>query len=235
MKIGKLEPKILNLPSGDLPLEIRRHPTARRITLRLSNQGEAARLVLPRYASLREGLAFANSKKDWLESRLHDVPPRIPFEDGQIVPILGTDHRITHCPQARRGVWRDGERVLVSGNPEHIPRRVTDHLKTLARQVIGDRAHAKAAVIGKQPGRISLRDSRSRWGSCSHTGNLNFSWRLIIAPEFVLDYVGAHEVAHLAEHNHGPRFWALAGQLTPDMETAKAWLRRNGETLLRYG
>ncbi|MEM7169187.1 MAG: SprT family zinc-dependent metalloprotease [Pseudomonadota bacterium] len=235
MKTDKLSPKILTLASGTVPLEVTRHPTARRITLRLTTEGDAVRLVLPRATPLREGLDFAESQKDWLQARLQALPPRIPFRDGQVIPLLGVEHLIVHEPAGRRGVWQEGRQIIVSGKVEHLSRRLTDYLKTLARRTIVPRANEKAERLQKKPGRITLRDSRSRWGSCSANGNLNFSWRLILAPEHVLDYVVAHEVAHLVEHNHGPRFWVLAAQLTDDLEGAKKWLKRRGHCLHRYG
>jgi predicted metal-dependent hydrolase len=228
-------PQILELPTGDLPLEVARHPRAKHITVRLNRRGDGVRLVLPPRASLREGLRFARSKAGWIEARLGELPPTIPFVDGVVLPILGEDHVVRHLASGRRGVWREAGTIQVSGRAEHLPRRVADFLKTEARGAIAPRARAKAAVLGRTPGRITLRDTKSRWGSCSPDGNLNFSWRLILAPEAVLDYVVAHEVAHLIELNHGPRFWKLTARLTPEVKGPRSWLRHNDERLLRYG
>ena len=127
--------------------------------------------------------------------------------------------------EALGGVWLEEGTICVSGRPEHLSRRVRDFLKQQARKAILPRAQEKAARLGRHAGRITLRDTRSRWGSCSVSGDLNFSWRLVLAPIIVLDYVIAHEVAHLVEYNHGRKFWALAKDLTENMEEAKTWLK----------
>ncbi|MFQ5774806.1 MAG: M48 family metallopeptidase [Kiloniellaceae bacterium] len=212
-----------------------RHPNARHISLRLDGMGGGVRLVLPRRAALREGLEFAEDRADWLLDQLDALPERVPFGVGAVIPVLGEDHLIRHLPQGRRGVWREDGVVWASGFAEHVPRRVGDYLKAQARGELSSRARAKAAAIGRRIRRIAVRETRTRWGSCSSDGNLNFCWRLILAPEPVLDYVVAHEVAHLAEMNHGSRFWALTARLTPDCAGARRWLREHGDGLLRYG
>jgi len=142
---------------------------------------------------------------------------------------------VAHDPRARRGVWRGPGTIVVSGQAEHLGRRLGDFLKREARQEITRRARDKATRIDRRVGRISLRDTRSRWGSCSSRGDMNFSWRLILTPDFVLDYVVAHEVAHLVELNHSRRFWKLTAELTAEMERAKNWLSREGALVHRYG
>ncbi len=228
-------PRSLRLEDRDVPLELSRHPRARRITLRLNAGGGGVRLVLPQRTPVREAVAFAERNSGWILKHLEKVPPRIPFTDGAVIPLLGENHLVTHDPVARCGVARDGGVIRVSGLAEHLPRRLGDYLKREARAEINTRARDKAARIERRVGRISLRDTRSRWGSCSSEGDLNFSWRLILAPEVVLDYVVAHEVAHLVHLNHSQRFWKLAGQLSDDMSGAKIWLRRNSAELWRYG
>ena len=136
-------------------------------------------------------------------------------------PISATEHRIRHRPAERGAVWRESGEIHVSGRPEHLPRRVEDWLKQEARHEIERRAHEKAAELGKKVRRVTIRDPRSRWGSCSPDGALSFSWRLILAPRFVLDYVVAHEVAHLRELNHSNRFWRITETLTADMAKAR--------------
>ena len=163
------------------------------------------------------------------------VPTRIPFEDGQTIPVLGRDHVIRHLPGARRGVWRAEGAIWVSGQAPHVGRRVQDYLKREARREISTRAHDKARAIERSIRRIVLRDTRTRWGSCSADGALNFCWRLVLAPEGVLDYVVAHEVAHLVHMNHSQRFWTLVGRLTGETAGPRRWLRDRGHQLHRYG
>ncbi len=160
----------------------------------------------------------------------------MPFVEGAIVPVLGVPHRIRRSldPAAPPVTIADGE-IRVRGDPRHIPRRVRDHLAALARDELARRARPLAARIGRKIARVSVRDTKSRWGSCSASGNLSFSWRLIFAPERVIDYVVAHEVAHLAEMNHGPRFWRLVESLAPGNAQPRAWLDRHRARLLSYG
>ncbi len=208
-------PTILALAERDVPLRVRESARARRITLRIDAAAEAIELVLPKRVSLAAGLRFLDSRRDWVAANLAEMPERVVFADGAIVPVLGVPHRIRHLGERRPGI------------------RI--HLIALARQELSRRARALAARIDRRVTRISVRDTRSRWGSCSADGALAFSWRLILAPEAVLDYVVAHEVAHLAEMNHGPRFWRLVETLAPAAAGQRAWLSRNRARLLRYG
>jgi hypothetical protein len=224
----------LELGGRAWPVEVRSNPRARRIILRLDPSGEALRLTLPKGVAAQEGLAFAARQEAWLARRLAARPEPLPLVAGQTVPILDQPHIIRHVPEARRGVWRGEGAIHVSGQAAHLPRRVRDFLKAEARREIGPRAHDLAARIDRRPGRISLRDTRSRWGSCTAKGDLNFCWRLILAPEDVLHYVVAHEVAHLVHMDHGPRFWGLVRHLTDTVDGPRAWLRQHGERLHRY-
>lgn len=228
-------PRCLRLATREVPLEFSRHPRARRIILRLNPAGDGVRMVLPRRTSVQEALTFAERNAGWILKHLDKVPPRIPFTEGAVIPLLGENHVIAHEAAARCGVSRAAGVIRVAGLPEHLPRRVADFLKREARAEIGTRARDKAARIERRIGRLSLRDTRSRWGSCNSSGDLNFSWRLILAPEPVLDYVVAHEVAHMIHLNHSARFWRLAGLLSQDMAGAKAWMERHGAQLWRYG
>lgn len=221
----------------EISLRFRVRPNARRITLSIDVEAGALNVTLPRRASRTAALDFARSKSGWILHRLSTLPPRRPFEDGAVVPILGIDHVIRHCPEMKgRGMLERVEGELrVAGDAQFLRRRVTEWLKREAKRECGERAHIKAASIDKRIGDISLRDTTSRWGSCGPDGRLMFCWRLIMAPDYVLDYVVAHEVAHLAFASHGPRFWALATRLTQDAPSARRWLRREGARLFRFG
>ncbi|MBC8158382.1 MAG: M48 family metallopeptidase [Alphaproteobacteria bacterium] len=227
--------RILELDGREVALRVRRNSRARRLSLRVDTiEGEAV-LTLPSATPVTEGISFAKRKSGWLVNRLNAVPPRVPFADGAAISVLGQTCTIRHAPDAGRVVICNNGEILVSGRPEHLARRLTDWLKREARRELSERATQSATQIDRKPGCISVRDTRSRWGSCSATGNLSFSWRLIMAPEFVLHYVVDHEVAHLIEKNHGPRFWKLVNRLNDQAKTARTWLRKNGETLHRIG
>jgi len=232
--------QFVDLNGSRVPVALRRNPNARRLILRVEggrdpDDPDKIAVTLPKRASVHEALQFVASKADWIEENLARLPQRIPICEGAAIPFLGSELRIFHHPEARRGVWRDEQGIHASGEIEFLSRRITDWIKREARREITLRVTDKAAHLGKSPGRISVRDTRSRWGSCAANGNLSFSWRLILAPEFVFDYVIAHEVCHFAEHNHGENFWRLVDGLTADMTGAKRWLRQNGENLHRYG
>ena len=156
--------------------------------------------------------------------------------DGATVPVFGAPHRIRLVldPRAAPVTIVDGE-IRVRGDPAHLPRRVIDYLKALAKREFAARARALAARLGKSVTRVGVRDPKSRWGSCSSRGSLSFSWRLVFAPEAVVEYVVAHEVAHLVEMNHSPRFWRVVASLVPDSAAPRAWLRRHRAELLSYG
>lgn len=225
------------LTDRDIEIALRRSARARRISLRVSPRSGALELVLPRRASLSTALAFASKQAGWIERRAQKLVPPKRLLPGMTLPLGGLEHVVEH-QRAVRGVSIDEacRRIVIGGDIAHAPRRLRDFLARHARAAIAPLAHDKAASIGKRIGRISVRDSRTRWGSCSSGGNLSFTWRLALTPDFVVDYLAAHEVAHLAEMNHGPRFWKLCQQLTAgDMERARAWIRANGAQILAFG
>jgi predicted metal-dependent hydrolase len=224
------------------PVEIRRHPAARRMTLRVSRTSRSVIVTLPVSCDLVQAGTFLNTHIDWVRERLGNLPEHIPFCDGAVVPLRGAPHVILAVgPQrtgavVQNGVTRDGKpALLVSGAAEHVARRLRDWLAAAAARDLEARVTWHAANLNLKAGRITIRDQKSRWGSCSSTSALSFSWRLIMAPSFILDYVAAHEVAHLAEMNHGPRFWALVRRTMPQTEEAKLWLQKHGSDLHRYG
>jgi predicted metal-dependent hydrolase len=222
------------------PVRIRRHRQARRYTLRIQATSREVILTMPPRGSLREAREFAQKHGGWIATRLHRLPQAAPFSDGAIVPLRGVEHRITHRPGTRGTVWAeagaDGEPLLcVAGAAPHVERRVGDFLRREAQRDLEAASRRAAERLGVGVRRISVRDQSSRWGSCSTTGVLSYSWRLILAPPFVLDYLAVHEVAHLVEMNHSPRFWRLVNRLCPDAGRAKVWLDLHGGDLHRYG
>ena len=217
-----------------IAIAIRRSDRSRRLVLKLDPLAGPV-LVLPAKASLRDAESFLNRNKIWLLNAVSRLPGRIPFDDGTSFPLQDRPHRICHAPQARRGVWVEHDCLHVSGQPEHLPRRVCDFLKEETLRVVRPLAFDLSARIGHTPSRITVRSLKSRWGSCSSARDLSFSWRLIMAPADVLTYVVAHEVAHMAQMNHSPAFWAVVEQLCPNHAAPKHWLKRQGSSLFRYG
>jgi predicted metal-dependent hydrolase len=230
-------PRQLRLPAGKVPVRVRISPRARRLALRIDAQAEAVELVLPRRTSISRALGFIEENRDWLDKRINALPPRTVLADGESVPILGRLHRIRRVARHRdhRHVWLEDGELKVAAAPDQISRKIIDFLKEMARREFHRRAGRLARLLGREARRITVRDTTTRWGSCSARGNLAFSWRLIMAPEEVLHYVVAHEVAHLAEMNHGPRFWRLVEKLAPGSDEPRQWLNRHRARLLRIG
>jgi len=228
-------PEMLLIADRAVPLAVRRSARARRITLRIDDTTGTVVLTLPRRVALAEGLAFAEEKRRWIERRIDSLPPRVPFAAGAIIPVLGRERTVIWTPGPPRAVRLEEAEILVGGERGLVARRLDAWFKRHAREEIGCRVEVMRDQIGARGGRLAIRDTRSRWGSASADGNLNFSWRLVMAPDWVLDYVVAHEVAHLKHMNHGPRFWALVAKLVGDPDPARRWLRMHGSGLHRYG
>jgi len=221
-------------------VRVRRHPQARRYTLRVQAATREVVLTIPPRGSLKEARAFAQKHVGWIAARVGRLPAAAPFVHGASVPVRGLAHRIEHRRGARGTVWGelspDGTRLLcVAGEAPHVGRRITDHLKREVKRDLEAACRRYADELGVRVRRVSIRDQASRWGSCSSNGVLSFSWRLILAPPFVLDYLAAHEVAHLVEMNHSPRFWRTVLSVCPDTRRAKTWLDAHGAELHRYG
>lgn len=225
----------------DAPVLVRRNPRARRISLTVNEARRGAVLTVPGHTSLEDAGDFLAKHFDWLQKRLSALPQPVPFANGEVIPLRGEDHHLRFQPSGKkRGVvWIDDAMevpvICVAGAPEHAPRRLKDWLKRAAREDLSYRCSVHAATLDVTPKRISVRDQSSRWGSCSATGVLSFSWRLILAPVHVLDYLAAHEVAHLREMNHGSRFWGHVRETCATMDEAKSWLKKNGAGLHCYG
>ena len=236
------EPATLVVKHGSqyLAIRLRRHRRARRYTLRIHPTDREAILTMPPRGTIAEAKDFAHLHGGWIAARLGRLPKAAPFQHGTIVPFRGVPHRLVHRAGERGTVWSEtrdsGERILcVAGGLEHMDRRVHDFLKREARKELHKASMMYAAELGVRVRRVSIRDQSSRWGSCTSAGSLSFSWRLILAPPFVLDYLAAHEVAHLVEMNHSPRFWRVVGRVCSSVERAKSWLDTHGNDLHRYG
>jgi predicted metal-dependent hydrolase len=213
----------------------RRSPRARKISMRIDPGFDGILITLPMRVSRRAGLALLRQHETWAAEKLAALPRPLRFATGAAVPVGGVAHVITPAPAARGGAWIEDGRIYVTGEAEFLPRRVTDCLKRLARQKLTAMAAGKAVLSGAKIRAVRIKDTRTRWGSCAPDGTLAFCWRLVCAPEFVQDYVVAHEVAHLTHMNHGKQFWALTEGLTPYRDVASDWLTGNGLELLRLG
>lgn len=229
------ETRTLDVAGRLMPLTIKQHERATRITLRIEPGGRALKMTVPKGLAPREVNAFLDRHQGWLLTKLAKFSTDTGLRDSSEILFRGIKHRIEHTGSLRgltEAVVVDGKPVLrVSGLPEHVGRRISTFLKKEARTDLERLSRMHAGSIKAPIRSISMKDTRSRWGSCSSEGNLSFSWRIVMAPPSVIDYLAAHEVAHLKEMNHGPHFWALCKKLCPHMEEAKSWLKRHGSQL----
>jgi predicted metal-dependent hydrolase len=220
-------------------VRLRSHPRALRYTLRVGRTGADPVVTIPRGGSLAGARHFLESHSGWLGERLSALPQARPLAPGQVIPLRGVSHRIRHRVGSGGTVEVEtGVRMpflTIYGEAEHLPRRLTDWLKQQARRDLERAVFRHAAKIGVRPAAIRLRDPKARWGSCSSRKTLSFSWRLIMAPPFVLGYLAAHEVAHLRELHHGPSFWRLLRRICRHTDSAEAWLRAHGASLHAIG
>ncbi len=219
---------------GNPPVEItlRRSTRARRVSLRVSALDGRVTLSLPKSMPAAEALAFAQEKSDWIRRHLAKQSASVTPAIGGAVLFRGKEVPVV-AGRVRSVALTEGA-LVVPRAPEMVAARIKAFLRLSARQHLQAASDRYADQLGHRFGKITLRDTRSRWGSCTASGDLMYSWRLVMAPPEVLDYVAAHEVAHLAELNHSPAYWAVVRRIFPDFEAPRCWLRENGQQLHRY-
>ncbi|MBB3952284.1 M48 family metallopeptidase [Aureimonas jatrophae] len=224
-------PDVFEIDGRALPLRVREHAGARRLVLRLSPAGEL-RVTVPPRTRTATVLGFLDRHRAWVAGRLEAHPGALRVEAGARLPFRGGELLVVHEPGRRSARIDAGEGCLVvGGEAEAIGRRVADALKREARRDLQAEVERLVPVLGIRPAALSLKDTRSRWGSCSAERRLSFSWRIVMAPPGVLRYLVAHEMAHLREMNHAPAFWALCRELCPETEAGREWLRQHGGSL----
>lgn len=218
--------------NGNPPIEVslRRSARAKRLSLRVSRLDGRVTLTLPETAPTREGITFLESREIWLRAHLDQLAPVQTVAIGEQIMLRGGLVPI---------IQGAGRRVLIRDNcievpgPQDVGLKIRAQLRQMARDALAEASDRYAAQLGRTYERLSIRDTRSRWGSCSSRGVLMYSWRLIMAPPSVLDYVAAHEVAHLVEMNHSAQFWAVVAGICPGYESGRHWLRTHGDKLHR--
>lgn len=228
----------IELAGRRVTIAVRHSQRARAYRLTVPHLGPPV-LTVPARGRWSEAQNFLGRHAGWLEQRLKRATPGTQFADGEVLPLVGVPHRIHATGRLRGRVERgeiDGEAVLlVPGEAAHIPRRLTEWLKAEAHAALTLRSAVHAERLGVTVASVTMRSQLTRWGSCSSSGRLNYNWRLILAPPFVLDYVAAHEVAHLVHMNHSPHFWKTVERTLPDMTRGRAWLKAHGKQLMGYG
>lgn len=223
----------IEINNQQLPIIIKKHRTSRRMILRYQPKKNCISLTLPRYTSVKAGLIFVHEKAVWLTNQIASNLTKNVFADGSVFSILGEEINIKYV--GGRGVDDiiDGT-LKIHGAEEFLERRVRVFLHKKCKIEIENYAREFCTALNIKHEKISLRDTSSRWGSCSANGNLSFSWRLIFAPRAVLEYVVAHEVAHIVQHNHSPAFWAVVAHICPQWQKQRDWLKKYGKTLHKF-
>lgn len=224
------------MPDGkEVAVRFRYNKAAKRLILRFDATRQEVIVTLPALASQKQGWRFVEAQSDWIITQMAQSTSLTKIELGAIIPVEGIEYKIAHNPDRRSGAdLTEASLLRVAGPLEHLPRRTKDFLKKLAKQRLQEKVAFYCDKLGVTHRKITVRDTKSRWGSCAANGNLNFSWRLIMAPSFVLNYVVAHEVAHIREHNHSKAFWTIVAELDPDWKRARDWLNQNGAQLHSY-
>ncbi len=226
---GEVMAQIIQLGQPPIDVTLRRSARARRLSLRVSGLDGKVSLTLPGNSSLRQAEAFLHEKESWIRKHIDATVVCRPVAVGRAIPVEGRKRLIVEGA-GKRVQLTDDELIIPQGDTQ-AARRVQAFLRVMARDRLAAASAQYAAQLGRSFGKITLRDTRSRWGSCTSDANLMFSWRLILAPPAILQYVAAHEVAHLAEMNHSPAFWAEVAGLMPDYQKPRKWLKTNGKHL----
>lgn len=224
--------ELIEIGEPPIPLKIKRSARARRYSLRISNKDGAISLTMPKYAALAEAVNFARAQEGWMRKHLAKQLKPLPLVFGRSVLFDGEYRRIEQGT-GRAVLFKDGI-IYVPGSPDKLTAKLRAYFKTMARERMVAASVHYADILERPIGRVTLRDTRSRWGSCTSEGNLMYSWRLIMAPREVQAYVAAHEVCHLIEMNHSEAYWALVAGIFPDYKAKRAWLKNNGNVLHRY-
>lgn len=221
---------------------LKRNAAARRLILRVRADSGEVVLTLPKRTTLVTARDFLGRYGGWIADRVARLPQQVPFSEGAIIPLRGEMVRLVSSGLPRGRILlrpADDEdslpALVIPGDGVHLPRRVLAYLKAEAKADFGAAAARYATALSVSISRITIKDTKSRWGSCSSSGALAFSWRLVMAPPHVLDYLAAHEVAHRVEMNHSSRYWKVVAGICPGWEAAESWLTRSGRGLHRYG
>lgn len=228
----------INIGATSAPIVARVNRRAKTLIVKVDPVTGEILVTAPSKRAIPEAIAFAQERADWIAGQMKSALRAKPFEPGAVVPYRGVDHLIVHEGGPRTPVSADytlGPAIRVGGDEAHINRRLTDWLKNQARKILNERVDYYSAHLGKKRGPIRVRDMRTRWGSCTSEGAMSFSWRLILTPPEILDYVAAHECAHLVHMNHSRAFWRLLATLDVDARAASDWFDEHGQQLFAYG
>ena len=234
MKITLLTGPTFDLENAfDFPLKVNTSFKLRRLNLRIDHKKRMVVLSMPKFYPKKKAFDFLNEHIDWIEEKLAQLPQIKEFEDGETISLFGP--KITICYQLDFGAPKLIDTTLfVGGDKEFLHRRIKDYIKREAKKIFYAKSKTLADKIGCNLTGVSIKDTKSRWGSCSSLKHINYNWRIALAPDFVIDYLMAHEVSHLKHQDHSSDFWKTVESLCPNADEGKKWLTQNGNALYLY-
>lgn len=235
MKITLLTGKTFDIKEAlGIDIKVVQSRSLGKLSLRIDSKARIPVLSVPKFCSRRRAVNFVNENMDWIEQSLQKLPEIRKFTDGETISLFGKEVIICHTPQSRRGVWIENDKLYVSGNAEFLHRRVRDYIRRNAAEEFYKRTKRLADILQCELNGITIKDTKSRWGSCSSLQHINYSWRIALAPDYVIDYLMAHEAAHLQYQNHSDDFWQCVTALYPEWRKGNRWLKQHGKELYSY-
>lgn len=235
MKITLLTGQTFDIQQAlGINIKIIKSPRAKKLTLRIDTQERLPVLTVPKRCSVKRASEFVRQNMGWIEENLDKIPESRRFENGETISLFGKKYTICHIPKLRKGVFIEGETLYVSGAKEFMHRRICDFIKKMAQQELYELSRQKAEEIGCRVKRVLIKDTKSRWGSCSSISNINYNWRIALAPTFVIKYLVAHEVSHLRHQDHSRDFWNCVCSLYTRSAEGRRWLKNHGRELYLY-
>ena len=235
MKITLLTGKTFDI-SEAVGMDIKVVPSrmGHKLSLHIDSKERRPVLSVPRFCSRKQAISFVNEHMDWIINSLGRLPALQYFTDGLVISLFGEDITIKHCPNERGGAWRDGDFLCVSGDVAFLHRRVKDYIKAESAKVFYEHSLRLSKKLGCPLKGVSIKDTKSRWGSCSTLNHINYSWRIALAPSATIDYLMAHEVAHLKHPDHSESFWCCVAELEPNWQEGHDWLKKHGKKLYAF-
>ena len=235
MKITLLTGKTFDLETAfDFNLRVLSSFKYKRLTLRIDTKNAQAVLSIPKLCSKKKAYEFVVSKQEWIIKHLSNLPKTKDFENGETFSLFGQDVTIYHLNNSNRAVYKENNNLFVGGDIAFLHRRIKDYIKKEAKKEFFKLSKEMASTINCHVENVVIKDTKSRWGSCSSLNNINYSWRIALAPECVIKYLIAHEVAHLKHKDHSYAFWRCVKQLYIGASLGKNWLKANGNKLFSY-
>lgn len=234
MKITLLTGRIFDFSKDfNFDVKVKKSAVAKKLVLRIDEKNHCSVLTVPKYCSQKKAMAFLKENEDWIINMLAKLPKKSNFTNGEEICVFGKKYKIVYN-ERHRGVCFENDNLNVGGDEFFLHRRVKDFLKKYAVDELAELSLEKAKKIGVKISSVSVKDTKSRWGSCSTRGNINYNWRIVLAPVYVIDYLVCHEVCHLIHPNHSTAFWNEVKNLCSNYKEGRSWLKIKGKELYKY-